>query len=186
MSQKYILIIGFVLLIGVGIVLFKNSGNEQSAADALFAGFKKHCRIVEQSPFQEDTLGIRFQFNDDAVVCQVVPLIQEDNNREVEIYVWNKKAFNGSTMLGFGEGIIAKVTANPPSGLPDMTTIGTTTEVVAGESITVRTAQPLACEAGQDCPRARIVELSHKENTFVLEEYAVRANLFKSFEFLTQ
>jgi hypothetical protein len=183
MANKYIVAIVITVIAGVVVIVSVRPGASDPYRDQqLLSEFKRHCRVVEQGLFQDDLLGIRFRFNPDALVCDYRPPVQQMGLRE--IYVWRRDAFRSSRMLGFGEGVMAKITINPVPGIPAGTTVEVATEMVAGKPTAVRTVRPASCNS-EGCPTARVVELIHRGNTVILEEFASDANLFRSFELLS-
>lgn len=184
MLKKYS-IIGLCILL-TGAVIFGGykvwmTVGQKDADSALFVQLKKYCHITEVTPFENRTLGFRLEFSDDAIVCDYQPVVQEGGGREV--YIWNKEAFNKPTQLGFGLGIIGKVTMNPLPGLPAGVTIAEEAGTIAGISTTIKTVRPPSCITSE-CPTSRIVELLYRGDAYVLEEYATDVRLFDSFTFL--
>jgi hypothetical protein len=175
-----------VILIVVGILgaykiwLAIEKGNDNSN---LFTQLKELCSNTETSPYKNPALGLSFQFNNDALVCDYQPLNQV--GKSYEIYVWNKEAFFNSKPLGFGKGIIGKISINPTPGLPSGKVIKEESIVVAGLKTIVKTVRPASCTS-DSCPATQMVELTYKENVYVLEEYAPGVNLFRNFNFLSK
>lgn len=179
------IIIGFIILIGVGLLVFsqiqQNTNDKDYNNNLLSAQFKKYCRIVEKESFEDLALGIRFSFNSDILVCDYQSPIDESGR---EIYLWKKQAFEKSEPLG--QGAVGKITVNPLPQLPilpeDSVVIKKEELTISGIPTSVKTVQQPKCQ--NNCSTARIAEITHLGDKFVLEEYTDGVGLMESFEFV--
>jgi hypothetical protein len=158
--------------------------------EALVAQVKKDCVITETSPYEDLTLGIRFDVASDTLICnRQSTLGQAPGTRQ--IYLWKKSAFASQTSATFFQGLVGQVSVNLPPAAPGVPRVQPGTEVtistqrIAGTSTTVEATAVPNCQ-DIDCPAARIAVLHHNGETFILGEYASGVGLLDSFAFIPQ
>ena len=183
-QYRYPIVVLVLVFVGLGFFFISSKKTDmRDPGSSLFAMFKKYCQVKEGGLFEDSAFGFRFRFNDDVLVCDYQPPNRIGNNHE--IYLWNKAAFYMTEPMGFGQGIIGKISINPLPGLPSKTVIAEKEIIVAGISTTVKTTRPPMCSK-DSCPTALVAEIQKGGNNFVLEEYNPHANLLESFEFISE
>ena len=151
---------------------------------SLVGQFEEHCRIVEASPFEDKSLGLRFNFTSNLFVCDYRPAVLLNGR---ELFLLTEDAFNQTTSIGFTHSIVAEILVNVPDNfpyLPGNASAATSTSLVAGVSTTVEVLQPPGC-TNEPCPQARIAHIEHHGDRFVIEEFRPNANLLTSLEFIS-
>lgn len=187
-----------IILLAVGIFISFNARSSPESLyraaevfdEALVSQVKKDCLITEASPYKDLTLGIRFNFGNDVLVCnRESTLGQAPATRQ--IYLWKKSAYAGQTSSDFFQGLVGQVSVNLPPNTPGVpriqpgTAITTSTQIIGGVSTTVEATSFPDCH-DIFCPAGRIAVLQRNGTTFILGEYAAGVGLLDSFAFIPQ
>ena len=179
-AQKITFILVGLFLIGtIGILFFLQNATKQATPDPILGAFKSGCEVYDQSPYQDPVFDFRVTFADDQVVC----LLKNDSDGVHDVYIWEKEAFEATTLNGtFNEIILGKISMNshvdfPESHIVDKFSIYVDGEFVEGDIIT----SP-SCTM-EDCPRAKRVVLQRFGKTISLEQYSEQFNLFDQLQF---
>ena len=182
-----------VLLVCISLVAFglwyacKNrqdgEGRPQDPAAYAFAQFKATCTVFDapegaERVYKNQTLGFRFQYPNDSVVCERT-LLNGASTSSMEISLFKKTNFNSPTGNS-GPDMTLHINDTNIDGLPNPTALEEKEGEIASGKAIVRSVRSPAC-TDEECPTFVTYQFEYKGNTFLIEDRVGSDTVVKSF-----
>lgn len=163
--------------------------NDREVLSQNLDSIRGDCQIFYASPFVDQSLEISFEFSSDTLVCDRRSVNTLASERQ--IYIWQRKAFASSSAAEFFRGIVGQVSVNVEPGTLGVfrvqpgTVVRESSVLIANSTTTVKETRYPNCNDPL-CPTARIAELKHGGNAFIIGENNKDIGLLRSFKFISK